>query len=96
MGAEVPFYKSIIGNGNFMVYQDRLETNLLQLFTHPENSEWFSIISAIIFKVNIAHEQKQTQLTTICLFFISFHCLQLFYCVALPFLRRLCTPDSSI
>jgi len=24
---------------NFMVYQDRLETNLLQLFGHPENSE---------------------------------------------------------
>jgi len=23
--------------GNFMVYQDRLETNLLQLCTHPEN-----------------------------------------------------------
>jgi len=24
---------------NFMVYQDRLETNLLQLFRHPENAE---------------------------------------------------------
>ena len=31
------FYKSIIGN--FMVYQDRLETYLLQLFAHPEASE---------------------------------------------------------
>jgi len=31
------FHNSIIGN--FMVYQDRLETNLLQLFRHPENSE---------------------------------------------------------
>jgi len=30
MGAEVYFHNSIIGN--FMVYQDRLETNLLQLF----------------------------------------------------------------
>jgi len=33
---------------NFMVYEDRLQTNLLQLFTDPENSEWFSIISIII------------------------------------------------
>jgi len=24
-----------------MVYQDRIETNLLQLFAHPETSEWF-------------------------------------------------------
>jgi len=37
MGAEVPFYKSTIGN--FMVYQDQLETFLLQLFAHPETSE---------------------------------------------------------
>jgi len=37
-GAEVPFHNSIIDN--FMVYQDRLETNLLQLFGHPEISEW--------------------------------------------------------
>jgi len=42
-----------------MVYQDRLETNLLQLFAHPENSEWFSVISGIIFKVNIVPEQRQ-------------------------------------
>jgi len=43
-----------------MVYQDRLETILLlQLFVHPENSEWFSIISLIIFEVNIVAEQKQ-------------------------------------
>jgi len=33
---------------NFMVYEDRLQTNLLQLFTDPENSEWFSILSVII------------------------------------------------
>jgi len=24
-----------------MVYQNRLDTNLLQLFAHPKNSEWF-------------------------------------------------------
>jgi len=34
-GAEVRFHNSIIGN--FMVYQDRSETNLLQLFGHPED-----------------------------------------------------------
>jgi len=31
-GAEVPFHNRIIGN--FMVYQDRLETNLLRPFAH--------------------------------------------------------------
>jgi len=52
------FHNSIIGN--FMVYQDRLETNLLQLFRHSENSKWFSAISVIIFEVNIVDEQKET------------------------------------
>jgi len=42
-----------------MVYQDRFETNLLQLFAHPETSECFSVISVIIFEVNIVAEQKQ-------------------------------------
>jgi len=28
-----------------MICQDRLQTNLLQLFGHTQNSEWFSIIS---------------------------------------------------
>jgi len=45
--------------GNFMVYQDRLETNLLQLFAHPETSERFSVISDTAFEVNIAAGQKQ-------------------------------------
>jgi len=36
-GTDVPLYKSIIGK--FMAYQDRIETNLLQLFAHPETSE---------------------------------------------------------
>jgi len=48
---EVPFHNSIIDN--FMVDQDRLKTNLLQLFAHPESSGWFSIISVIICEVNI-------------------------------------------
>ena len=48
------FHYSIIGY--FMVYQDRLETNLLQLFRHSENSKWFFNISVIIFEVNIVAE----------------------------------------
>jgi len=40
--------------GNFMVYQYRIEINLLQLFAHPDNKEGFSIIYVIIFEVNIA------------------------------------------
>ena len=72
------FHNSI--TGNFVVYQDRLETYSLQLFEHPENSEWFSTISVIIFEVNTVDEQKQTLLVTIFLFFISFHCSKIFYC----------------
>jgi len=43
-----------------MVYQDRLETNLLQLFAHPEISEWLSTLSVIIFQANTVDVQKQT------------------------------------
>ena len=53
----IAFHNSVIGN--FMIHQDRLETNLLQLFRHSENSELFSIISVIIFEVNIVDELKQ-------------------------------------
>jgi len=42
-----------------MVDKDRLGTNLLQRFARPQNSEWFSIISAIIFEVNIVAAHKQ-------------------------------------
>jgi len=41
------------------MFTKRLETNLLQLFAHPEDSEWFSIIFVIIFEVNTVAEQKQ-------------------------------------
>ena len=34
----------------------------------------------MIFEVNIVEEQKQAQLATIFLLFLSFHCPQLFYC----------------
>jgi len=30
---------------DFTVYLDRLLNNLLQLFAHTENSEWFSLFS---------------------------------------------------
>jgi len=55
--AEVPFHNSIICH--FMVYKDRLEKTLLQLFAHPEHSEWFSRIFIIIYGFNIVAEQKQ-------------------------------------
>jgi len=54
---ECAFYNGIIGI--FMVYQDRSETDLVKLCTHPEISKWFSVISVIIFEVNIVAEQKQ-------------------------------------
>jgi len=48
MGTDVPFYSGIVGD--FIVYRDRIETDLLKLCTHPENSEWFSVIFFIIFR----------------------------------------------
>jgi len=36
MRSDVPFYNSIIGN--FIVYQDRVATDLLKLCAHIENS----------------------------------------------------------
>jgi len=45
-----------------MVCQDRPETNLLQLFGHPENSEWFSVIFIIISEVNIVDNKNNHNL----------------------------------
>jgi len=39
--AQVALHDNVISN--FMIYQDRLETNSLQLFARTQNSEWFSI-----------------------------------------------------
>jgi len=47
----VPFYENIVGN--FIVYQDHIETNLLQLLAQPETSDWLSIIFGIIFDVQL-------------------------------------------
>ena len=77
---EVPFRNSIICK--FMVYQDHLETNLLQLFAHPENSVCFSIIFVVIFEVDTVAEKRI--LVTSFLFFICFQCPQFFYCLPFP------------
>jgi len=50
-GAQLPLHNSILSN--FMIHQDGLETNLLQLLAHTQNSGWFSIISVISFEVSI-------------------------------------------
>jgi len=87
MGRICLFNNSIIGN--FIVYKDRIETVLLKLSAHPENSDWFSVIFVIVFEVKIVAEKKQTQLVMIYLFFVRFHCAQLFNCPpALPLLQR--------
>jgi len=56
-GEEVPLNTRVIGH--FMVCKVRHETNLLQLFAHPENSQWFSMIFVIVFEANVVAEQKQ-------------------------------------
>jgi len=51
-GADVTFHNNFIGN--FIVYQDGIETDLLKfLCPHPENSECFSVISFIIIDVKL-------------------------------------------
>jgi len=57
MGRICLFSNSIIGN--FIVYQDRIETVLLKLCAHPENSEWFSVISVTVFEIKIVVEYTQ-------------------------------------
>ena len=42
-----------------MVYQDRFGNKFLQLFAHPETSEWFSIIAVISLEVNNVAKQKE-------------------------------------
>jgi len=53
----LPFFHNIVSN--FTVYQYRIETNSLQLFAHPKNSEGFSINSVTIFEFSIVAKQKQ-------------------------------------
>jgi len=42
-----------------MVYQGRIETNLLQLLAQQENSEWFSLFLLLFCGFKIVAEQKQ-------------------------------------
>jgi len=62
-GAQVPLHTSIISN--FMIYQDQFEANLLQLFAHTYNSEWFSIIFVFSFEVNIVVKHVNAKRMTI-------------------------------
>jgi len=48
-----------------MIYQDRLEINLLQLFAPTYSSEGFPIISVISFEVNITSEHVTAKRMTI-------------------------------
>jgi len=48
-----------------MIYQNRLETNLLQLFAPTYSSEWFSVIYVICFEVNIVSERVNTKRVTV-------------------------------
>ena len=50
---------SLFDNNIISNFMDRIETNLLELLEHPETSECFSVISVIIFEVNIVAKQKQ-------------------------------------
>jgi len=50
---------TVLYHREFHGKQDLVETNLLQLFTYPQHSEWFSTLYVIIFEVNIVAEQKQ-------------------------------------
>jgi len=54
---EVTVHNSIIGN--FIVDRDRFLTNKLQLFTHSQDSEWFSTIFVITFEDNTVAEQRK-------------------------------------
>jgi len=87
LGLKVPFHNNI--TGDFMVYQYRIETHLSQLFAHRENLEWLSIISVIIFEVNIVSKQKQAYLVTIFLFKFPLPSTLLLLPPALPLLPSL-------
>jgi len=62
-GAQVSLHNRI--KRNFMIYQDRLETKLLQLFVHTQNSEGFSLILVVSFEVNIVAEHANAKKMTI-------------------------------
>jgi len=73
-GAQLPLHNSILSN--FMIYQDRLETNLLQLFAHTQNSGWFSIIFVISFEVSIVTIHVNAKRMTIMAIGVLLHWIQ--------------------
>jgi len=80
MGAEVPFHNRIIDN--FMVYQDRFETNLLQLKRTYEIQNGFLYLLLFLSSTLLLRNNKHNW--QIFLFFTSFHCPQHFYCPPCP------------
>jgi len=74
-----------------MLYQDRLKTNLLKLFTNTEKSERFSVIYFITFEVDIVAEQKQAHIGNDFLVFDKYPLpLTILPLPALMLLRRPC------
>ena len=59
----MPLHNRIISN--FMIYQDRPETNSLQLFAPTRSSGWYSIISVISFEISIVAEHVNAKRMTI-------------------------------
>ena len=77
--AEVPFHNSILAN--LMLYRNRLETNLLQLFARPQKCQNVCfIISLIIVEVKIVAEQNKHNGND----FIPFHKLSLSSILLIP------------
>jgi len=81
-GAEEAFHNNIIGY--FMVYQDRFETNLLQLFVHPEDSEMVFYNFWYYFLGQHRCLTKRSRFGNNFLFFISFDYPQLFHWLPCP------------
>jgi len=83
-GAVMPFYNSIIRN--FIVNQEQFETNLLQLFAHPENSKCFSIISvtALRLRSTLFPNTNKHNCGILCYVFHTFTLPSIFFCL-LPY-----------
>jgi len=83
-GPVMPFYNSIIGI--FIVNQKQFETNLLQLFAHPENSKCFSIISvtALRLRSTLFPNTNKHNCGILCYVFHTFTLPSIFFCL-LPY-----------
>jgi len=63
--------------GDFMVYQNRLEKMLLQIFAHPENQKFFHILLIFLRSTMLLHRKKH--IGNGFLFFISINCPKVFH-----------------